>query len=157
SAEPVPAYREGQLSRHTALIYVGSSYGQRLPAALLGDVLQTRRRGLWVNDNIWQLERFAPGFAARHGFETRGVDRSPVPRVLYKGIRLTRSTLNRNGIMTYASLDRSRVHVLARAVHSNGTAFPWAIRSRNLIYVGEIPFSYTSETDRVLVFDDLLF
>ena len=34
---------------------------------------------------------------------------------------------------------------------------PWALRARNLTYVGELPFVYTSETDRYLVFADLLF
>src|SRR4051794_30204476 len=59
--------------------------------------------------------------------------------------------------MQYAALDRSRVHVLAEAVRANGSTFPWAVRSRNLTYIGEMPFQYTSETDRVLVFADLLF
>ena len=31
------------------------------------------------------------------------------------------------------------------------------MRSRNVTYVGEVPFTYTSETDRVLIFADLLF
>jgi uncharacterized protein YdaL len=34
---------------------------------------------------------------------------------------------------------------------------PWAISSANLTYVGEIPFSYINETDRYLVYSDLLF
>lgn len=59
--------------------------------------------------------------------------------------------------MDYQSVDRSRVRVLAHAVRARGAAFPWALRSRNLTYVGEVPFQYTSETDRVLVFADLLF
>ena len=59
--------------------------------------------------------------------------------------------------MDYESVDRSRVQVLARAVRAKGSPFPWALRSRNLTYVGEVPFQYTSETDRVLVFADLLF
>ena len=59
--------------------------------------------------------------------------------------------------MTYATVDQSRVKVLAHAVRADGTTFPWALRARNLTYVGEIPFPYTSETDRVLAFSDLLF
>ncbi len=47
--------------------------------------------------------------------------------------------------------------VLARAVRADGSSFPWAVRSRNVTYVGEVPFTYTSETDRVLIFADLLF
>ena len=52
---------------------------------------------------------------------------------------------------------RTRSRVVAQAVRSDGSTFPWALRSRNLTYVGELPFVYTSETDRYLVFADLLF
>ena len=39
-----------------------------------------------------------------------------------------------------------------------GTAtIPWAIRSSNLTYIGEIPLTYMNETDRYLAFSDLLF
>ena len=34
---------------------------------------------------------------------------------------------------------------------------PWALRSGNLTYVGEIPFSYVGSNDRYLAFSDLLF
>jgi uncharacterized protein YdaL len=59
--------------------------------------------------------------------------------------------------MRYATLDPAHARVLAEAVRPDGSTFPWAVRSRNLTYVGEVPFRYTSETDRVLVFADLLF
>jgi len=58
--------------------------------------------------------------------------------------------------MRYARLDPGRVRVLAWAVRANESRFPWAVRSRNLTYVGEMPFGCTSETDGVLVFADLL-
>ena len=45
----------------------------------------------------------------------------------------------------------------APIAQTTGTSFPWAIRSSNLTYVGEIPFSYISESDRYLAFSDLLF
>ena len=45
----------------------------------------------------------------------------------------------------------------APIAQTTGTSFPWAIRSANLTYVGEIPFSYMTETDRYVAFSDLLF
>ena len=44
-----------------------------------------------------------------------------------------------------------------RSPRPAGTSFPWAIRSRNLTYVGEVPFSYIVATDRYVAFSDLLF
>jgi uncharacterized protein YdaL len=157
TAKPARAYARGEVERYTALIYLGSTYGERLPSALLEDVRRTSRPVVWVGSNIGQLERHSPGFRSRYGWQPHVLDHSPVPHVAYKGRRLTRWTANEAGIMRYASVERSRVRVLADAIRADGSRFPWALRSRNLTYVGEIPFQYTSETDRVLVFADLLF
>jgi uncharacterized protein YdaL len=110
-----------------------------------------------VADNISELESRARDFRQLYGWQTSTLDHSAVPEVIYKGIALTRWTHNSDGIMGYAAVDRSRVDVLARAVRTNGSSFPWAVRSRHLTYIGELPFSYLSETDRYLAFADLLF
>jgi len=157
TAKPVADYKAGQVEDYTATIYLGSFYGETLPPSFEDDVLRTSRPVIWVADNISELERRAGDFRARYGWETSVLDHSPVAKVVYKGQALTRWTHNSDGIMRYASLDRSRVRVLARAVPANGTSFPWAVRSRNLTYIGEMPFTYTSETDRYLIFADLLF
>src|SRR3954463_6031620 len=47
--------------------------------------------------------------------------------------------------------------VACNAKRSNGTTLPWAVRSGHLTFVTEIPFSYMTESDRYLVFADLLF
>jgi uncharacterized protein YdaL len=157
SAEPVARYARGDIDDFDAAIYVGSTFDEPLPTAFLDDVLRTKRPVLWLNANIWQLERRAGDFAARYGFATHEFDRRPIPRVSYKGAVLSRWTRRASGVMTYTAVDTRRVRVLARAIRANGEAFPWAVRARNLTYVGEIPFPYTSETDRVLVLSDLLF
>lgn len=63
--------------------------------------------------------------------------------------------------MNYASIS-SIVTVLANCVRSDGTTFPWALRSAgpnggSLTYIGENPLVYISEGDRYLAFCDLLF
>jgi uncharacterized protein YdaL len=156
-AKPAAEYRRGELARYTAAIYLGSVFGERLPTAFLEDVLGARRPVIWVGDNIDELEDRTLDFAAHYGWRSSVLDHSPVDEVRYKGRTLTRWTRNSAGIMRYATLDRSRVRVLASAVRTDGTTYPWALRSRNLTYVGEMPFRYTSETDRILVFADLLF
>src|SRR5204863_155742 len=96
-------------------------------------------------------------FAATYGWNWKSFDTSAVAQVRYKGTSFTRNTINGSGIMDYTAVDETRATVLAQAVRSDGSTFPWAVRSRNLTYIGEIPFQYTSETDRILVFADLLF
>jgi uncharacterized protein YdaL len=148
-------YRQGDVDRYRATVYLGSAFGDRLPRSFLDDVLRTSRPVIWVASNIQQLERRAPGFRARYGWQTSVLDHSRVAAVRYKGRSLTRWTRQSAGIMGYAAVDRA--DVLAWAVRTDGSTFPWAVRSRNLTYIGEVPFRYTSESDRVLVFADLLF
>jgi uncharacterized protein YdaL len=157
AAEPAAEYERGEVERYTALIYIGSTYGERLPTDLLDDVLRTSRPVLWVNDNIQQLEARSGDFAARYGWRPLQLDHSTVAGVRYKGRLLTRWWRQTDGIMRSVVSDSSRARVLAEAVRPDGSTFPWAVRSRNLTYIGEEPFVYTSETDRYLAFADILF
>lgn len=50
------------------------------------------------------------------------------------------------------------VEVLAQAQHNGtGERIPYAIRKKNRFFVADIPFSFMHESDRMLVFADLLF
>ncbi|AEV89034.1 hypothetical protein ACWT_8025 [Actinoplanes sp. SE50] len=156
TAAPVARYKAGDLSAYTAVIYLGSTYDEPLPAAFLTDVMATTKQVLWVYDNIWQLAA-KDGFAAKYGFASGTFDFADVTEVDYKGRKLTRGTENKSGIMNLSIGDSAKVTTLATAVRADGTGFPWAVRSGNLTYVGEIPFAYVTHDDRYLAFADLLF
>jgi uncharacterized protein YdaL len=160
TAQPVSSYQAGLISQYTATIYIGSTYDEPLPASFLDDVYNATRPVIWIYDNIWELtNRFSATFQSKYGWSWWYFDTGAVSRVVYKGVSLTRDSAdNGAGIMTYSYVDPTKTTVLADAVHdSDGSTFPWALRSGTLSYVGENPFAYTSETDRVLAFDDLLF
>lgn len=54
--------------------------------------------------------------------------------------------------------DLDGVEILASARHSRtGETVPYVIRKRNRFFVADIPFSFMHESDRMLVFADLLF
>jgi uncharacterized protein YdaL len=156
-AKPARQYRSGDVDRYSALIYLGSTYDEPLPRALLDDVLRTRTPVMWVNDNILQLTLRAGDFAKSYGWEPVRWDRSRIAQVRYKGRSLTRWARQDAGIMFSRIADPGRAKELARAIRTDGSGLSWAIRSRNLTYVAEQPFTYMSEADRVLVFADLLF
>jgi uncharacterized protein YdaL len=155
-ATPVAKYKAGDLNAYTAVIYLGSTYDEPLPDAFLTDVMATTKPVTWVYDNIWQLAK-KDGFTAKYGFASGTFDLATVTEVGYKGKKLTRSTDNKAGIMNLVVSDTAKVKTLASAVRADGTSFPWAVRSGNLTYVGEIPFSYVTHDDRYLIFADLLF
>lgn len=179
TAEPVVDYIAGQVNNYTATIYIGSTYDQPIPTAFLNDVLSTTHPVTWAGWNIWQLSG-TPGsaansaFKARYGWDpsTSFIDSIDDPTsVSYSGQTFTRSALNGATIVAPHITNASLVTVLAQAnctsstgaaancasiAQSGGTSFPWAIKSANLTFVGEEPFSYTSSTDRVAVFSGLL-
>jgi uncharacterized protein YdaL len=154
-AQSVEEYHAGDLSRHKALLYVGSTYGEPLPAAFLADVVNASRPVVWIGDNLWQAAR-AEGFTTRYGFQPAPVSAEPFDAVEYKDQVLPRRP-DQAGITTYASLDPERARVLATARAASGHTIPWAVRSGLLTYVGEVPLAYVSEEDRYLIFCDLLF
>jgi len=176
TAKPVSEYTAGMVEQYTATYYLGSTYyggdiPDAVPAAFYQDVFTTTRPVTWIADNIWNMANYAgvgvEGFKAKYGWDptTSYLTDSNgsvgnVNRVTYKGQNLTRTIpagqdagVVRPNITTPAAVTQ-----LAQATDaSNGTTFPWAIRSSNLTYIGEIPFAYVSESDRVIAFEDLLF
>lgn len=158
-AEPVESYQPGQISQYTATIYIGSTYDEPLPTSFLDDVYNATHPVIWIYDNIWELTNHEPNFQSQYGWMWSQFDTSTVSHVIYKGVTLTRDGIhNLGGIMNYSAVDTSKATVLAQAVRdSDGSTFPWAIRSGELTYIGENPFVYTTETDRVHIFEDLLF
>jgi uncharacterized protein YdaL len=156
TAKPVSAYTVGDVNRYTATIYVGSTYDEPLPPSFLDDVVATTRPVIWMYDNIWQLTARHPTFQDTYGWTWSQFDLSAVNAVVYKGRELSRDPTNQGGVMNYASVGPG-VQVLANAKRTDGSSFPWALRSRNLTYVGEIPYVYFNEGDRMMAFADLLF
>jgi uncharacterized protein YdaL len=156
TAKPVSEYQAGDVNRHTATIYVGSTYDEPLPTTFLDDVATSSKPVVWMYNNIWQLTSRMPTFADTYGWMWSGYDLRKVDGVTYKGVDLSRDPNNGAGIMNYATLGPD-VKVLAQAKGTDGSTFPWAVRSRNLTYIGEIPFAYFNEGDRMMVFADLLF
>jgi uncharacterized protein YdaL len=157
TAKPASQYVAGELSAYAGAVYVGSTFDEPLPAAMLDDVLAGTRPVVWIDYNIWQLAARAPGgFGASYGFDPWYFDTSDFARVDYKGTSLTRYEPNGAGVMLYSALTTAKV--LAQAVRtSDGASIPWAVRGKNVTYIGENPMAYVTSNDRYLAFADLLF
>jgi uncharacterized protein YdaL len=176
TAKPVSQYTAGTVDQYTATIYLGSTYygggvPDAIPAAFYQDVVTTTRPVTWLGDNIWSLAG-AVGvtqFQNKYGwdpttsyFEANG-SVGTVTQVTYRNQTLTRKIpAGQDGGVLRPNIPAGpgypAVTQLATARDtSTNTDFPWAVRSANLTYVGEIPFAYVSESDRVIAFEDLLF
>jgi uncharacterized protein YdaL len=159
TAKAAAAYTCGELANFSALVYMGSTYDEPLSTCLLDDVMASSKPVIWSFYNLWRLAARVGdnAFIAKFGFSSLGLDFAPIAEVHYKGRSLHRYAANAAGVLATSVVDATKAKVLAEAVRPDGTTFPWAIRSGSFTYVGEIPFSYMSEEDRMLVFADLLF
>lgn len=165
TAEPVTAYQSGQIAKFTATIYLGSTYDEvnQAPAAFITDVTSTTKPVIWAGDNIWNLANRMSGgssaFTTKYGWDaTNSYFTGGVTSVTYKGQSLNRTIPAGadGGVIKPYIVNASKVTTLATAVTSTGS-FPWAVRSSNLTYIGEIPWMYVNETNRILAFEDMLF
>lgn len=155
TAKPASTYVAGESSAYAGVVYVGSTFDEQLPTALLDDVLAGTRPVMWIGDNVWQLAARSASFATDYGFMPWIFDFGEVGRVDYKGTSLTRYLPNGAGIMTYSSLTTGKV--LAQAFNTTtGQQIPWAVRGKNMTYIGENPMAYVTSNDRYLAFCDLL-
>jgi len=180
TAEPAADYVAGQVNNYTATIYIGSTYNEPLPTTFLNDVLATTHPVIWAANNVWQLSG-AEGsnadqvFKAKYGWDASASyfdTTDDATTIAYKGQTFSRNAAAGADILAPDIVTPAAVSVLGSAnctdssgaavncapiAQSGGTSFGWAIRSANLTYVGEVPFSFISESDRYVAFSDLLF
>ena len=147
-------YRSGEILRYDALIYLGSWYQERLPRAFLRDVNSGQRPVLWLKENVDQLAR-PEAFLRRYGWLWRDFD-GPKDFTLRHKNAVLRPSGEGVGLTTFAALDPKRVRVLATASAPGTGTVPWAVSSKHLTYVGDVPLGTTSTQDASLALADLL-
>lgn len=150
----VRRYRAGEMLQYDALIYLGSSYQERLSEAFRRDVDSGKRPVLWLKENIDQLTD-PESFRVRYGWLWRGFEGPSDFTVTYKDAVL-RPSGEGVGLTTFAALDKRRVRTLATATARGQEPSPWAVTSRHLTYVGDIPLGTTSSADASLALADIL-
>ena len=109
---------------------------------------------LWLKENIDQLAD-PQAFQRRYGWLWKSFEGPSDFTLAYKNAVL-RPSGEGVGLTTFAALDRSRVRVLATATARGQKPIPWAVTSRHLTYVGDIPLGTTSTADASLALADLL-
>ncbi len=162
--QPVEQYLPGQMHQYRVAFYFGSVYDSDVPQSFLDDVLSDITPVCWFKYNLWMIAHSGPwtpdpDFESYYGFRFVALDWSPWDRVSYRGGIFTREIGDPElGIIEV--LDPGLVEVPALAWQgpedSPTDSTPYVIHSSNLWYVSDIPFAYLNESDRYLVFCDLL-
>ncbi|HEX5188469.1 MAG TPA: DUF2334 domain-containing protein [Streptosporangiaceae bacterium] len=150
--QSVTRYRAGEMKHFAAVIYVGTTYGERLPGAFLADVRSGRRPVLWLGGNGYQLTDRT--FAQAHGWRVLPNDRSG----RFATVRYRRASLS----ITARQLgdidvtNRRLAEVVGTTVTAAGRRVPWAVRSGRVTYVAEAALQSGGGRDRSYAVADLM-
>jgi uncharacterized protein YdaL len=172
---PVGRYQSGALSRCDRAVYLGTYFDAKLPESFLADVAGYRKPFLWMNYNIWQLERAlgAERFSALWGFAYRKTEVGTLPprgtlpdfyrTFTYKDALFRKvSFWNEDGrFIGDPGIVRVTNHsatVLSEGIHSaTKKKTPYVLRKGDFFFIADNPVSVIDEHDRYLILADLLF
>ncbi len=147
-------YKSSQLENFNFTFFIGFTKTPAVPQSLLADIYKTQRTVIWLNTGI---DAYARSFdlPKRYGFRFVLFDTvSNFDNVRANGYSFTKTEPNLNIVKV---TDASRCQVLAIATAAHGTKqSPYAVRSGNFYYFGDSPFASATETDRYLLFADML-
>jgi uncharacterized protein YdaL len=149
--QPVRSYRANEMKHYAAVVYVGTNYGEPIPAAFLADVRSGVRPVLWLGGNANQLTDAA--YASGHGWREVQDRLAHFVRVRYRNVNLTIDTNDLAGIDV---LNHAKATVLATAASAGGVTTPWALRSGNLTYISEVALGSGGGEDRSFAVADLM-
>ncbi len=174
---PIELYRKGDLDKCRASFYLGSYFENAIPEDFLADYKTTAKPVVWLGYSVWKLgsdleNLFGYKYDSLTKLDSEKKDEKGLPAFFrwidYKGESFFKfeETSKDDPKKIVAPFEQVRLEetnhgksqVLAWARHSvTNERIPYAIRSGNRFYVAEVPFSYIHESDRYLVFCDLLF
>ncbi len=162
--QPVSTYEQGSAQLSTRTFYVGSTYADPVPAALINDALSGAPI-TWINYQIWNLVPFTGNSAVGEhplGFSYNTLHASydeasyttTYNKIDYRDFTFDKYLAPMEMIEVKAERDDVVVHAWAQ--NSTGKRIPYALQSGQFWYIADNPFVYIHETDRYLIFADLL-
>lgn len=177
--EPIENYKKGDLNRCKANIYIGTHFQAVIPEVFHTDYMETNKNVAWLGYNIWRKpELLQKIFNYRYDnlttLDTTILDQSAKPTYFkwidYKGERFKKFgewSVTKPRIfhapfemsaLSPIDMVNSQTQILAVAEHNGtGERRPYILRNNNHFYIADSVFSYMHESDRYLVFSDLVF
>lgn len=150
----VREYQRGDVQRYDYVFYVGFHASNPVPGIFADDVLKTSTPLIWLNTGFREFS-LRPEAKAKYGFVVSRFDSTSVfTSVRSRGQVFSKGEPNLNIIEI---TNRQQVEVLATAASGKTRQeVPYMVRSGNLLYVGDSPFASAAETDRYILFADML-
>ena len=147
-------YAANDIKKFDIIFYVGYHDGAQPSPVFENDILKTDKTVIWLNSGLSSLEK-REDFKKKYGFEVNQIDKSKSFNSVKSGVK--NFTRDMNEIYTVQVYDKKAVNILATA-HSDKLHkdIPYIVLSNKFYYVADIPFLNATETDRYLLFSDML-
>ncbi|HEX2868572.1 MAG TPA: DUF2334 domain-containing protein [Ignavibacteriales bacterium] len=147
-------YKAKELNNYDYTFYIGFYVHNTVPKRFFEDLMKTNRQVIWMNTGMAEASRM-PGFKQRFGFSISRIDSSYQFDLVKANKKVFTKGEGKNNLIEIS--EKNKVEVLATAVASKKKVeVPYIVRSGNLLYIADSPFAYATETDRYLLFADML-
>lgn len=150
----VDDYNTGNINKYDITFYIGFYKTNPVPVNFSDDVIKTKKEVVWINTGFLE---FSKKFNAKsiYGFEVLKIDTTS--NYDYVKAYYNTFTKGEDNINLVEIDDLNNVNIIATAISSKlNKEVPYIIKSKNLTYIADSPFSYADLTDRYLFFADYL-
>lgn len=150
----VNQYSKSEVNKYDFTFYIGYKIKNKVPDVFLSDVMSTSKQVIWINTGFLEFSK-RYDLNKTFGFTVSDYDSTSGYDLVKSNNRIF--TKGDEHVCTIQIKDKKLVQVLATAISSQKKKeTPYIIKSKNLIYICDSPFSYANETDRYLLFADML-
>lgn len=147
-------YKSKELNNYDYTFYIGFYVKNSVPQRFLDDVIKTDKPVIWLNTGMIEFSK-SYNLKSKYGFSVSRIDSLSEFDIVRSNKKSFTKGETKNNIIDIS--DRKKVEVLATATSTKKRLeTPYIIRSQNLLYFADCPFSYANETDRYLLFADML-
>jgi len=150
----VDEYSKNELNNYNFIFYVGFNRNNAVPNIFVNDVIRTDKPVVWLNTGLISTSK-NPEFEKKYRFNVQYIDSVSVFNFVKSNGKIFTKGEETSHIINI--LDKNTVQILATALSSKKKIeVPYIIKSNNLIYITDSPLGYADETDRYLLFADML-
>lgn len=150
----VNQYVKNELQNYDFIFYIGYKLKNNVPKVFLNDVVATTKPIIWLNTGIVEFSK-SYDLKKLFGFNVASYDSVSGYDMVKSGSKVFTKGDEHTSVIQIA--DKKSVQVLAYAYSSKRKKeTPYIIKSKNFMLFADSPFAYADETDRYLLFADML-
>jgi uncharacterized protein YdaL len=150
----VDLYVPGEMNRFDRVFYIGFHAVNAPPKKFLDDVISLTKPLVWMNTGFAEFSRLY-SVKRRLGFEVRSIDSTSIYDIVRSnGKTFTKGEPNTN-VISVSSPKLCRVAATTVSTKTK-SELPYIVSSGLLTYFADSPFASATESDRYLLFADML-